>query len=324
MKNNFDINLINGVKIILFQLGNLKKSESLCIISDTNTKNLGELFEYVSRKMKIKTTHKIIKPLTNHGQNLPTGLEETMKNSELTVAVTNTSIAHSPQRVRVELLGKRFLSLPDYSFNLLKHPAIKADYKTLARKAKKMSNILTKGNSVQIKTTNGTDLNLEITNRNGNYAPGFVNKDILLGSPPDIEANIAPLETKTNGKIVVDGSIPHRTIGKLESPIILTIKNGKIIKFEGNNKIISILEKLFMDKSKNKILGEFGVGFNDKAKLCGIMLLDEGCFGTFHFGFGSNILLGGINKSDFHLDLVVFANELSVDGKIINLKYSDR
>ena len=60
MKNNPDVNLINGVKIILFQLGNLKKSESLCIISDTNTKNLGELFEYVSRKMKIKTTHKII------------------------------------------------------------------------------------------------------------------------------------------------------------------------------------------------------------------------------------------------------------------------
>ena len=65
------------------------------------------------------------------------------------------------------------------------------------------------------------------------------------------------------------------------------------------------------------------MGFNDKAKLCGVMLLDEGCFGTFHFGFGSNILLGGINKSDFHLDLVVFANELSVDGNIINLKYSD-
>ena len=323
MKTNPNVNLINGVKIILFQLGNLKKSESLCIISDTNTKNLGELFENVSRKMKVKTTHKIIKPLTNHGQNLPIGLEETMKNSGLTVALTNTSIAHSPQRIRVGLSGKRFLSLPDYSFNLLKHPAIKADYKILAEKAKKMSNILTKGNSVQIKTANGTNLNLEISNRNSNYAPGFVNNDILLGSPPDIETNIAPLETKTNGKIVVDGSIPHAKIGKLESPIILTIKNGKIVKFEGNKKIISVLEKLFTHKPKNKILGEFGLGFNNKAKLCGIMLLDEGCFGTFHFGFGSNILLGGINKSDFHLDFVIHANELSVDGKIINLKHGN-
>ena len=123
-----------------------------------------------------------------------------MKNSGLTVALTNTSIAHSPQRIRVGLSGKRFLSLPNYSFNLLKHPAIKADYKILAEKAKKMSNILTKGNSVHIITSNGTDLNLEITNRNSNYAPGFVNNDILLGSPPDIETNIAPLETKTNGR----------------------------------------------------------------------------------------------------------------------------
>ena len=50
MKTSPNVNLINGVKIILFQLGNLKKSESLCIISDTNTKNLGELFRECFKK----------------------------------------------------------------------------------------------------------------------------------------------------------------------------------------------------------------------------------------------------------------------------------
>ena len=45
------------------------------------------------------------------------------------------------------------------------------------------------------------------------------------------------------------------------------------------------------------------------------MLLDEGCFGTFHFGFGSNILLGGQNRTNFHLDFVIQAHRLLVDEK---------
>jgi len=320
MKTKPNKSIIDGGKIILFQLGNLKKSESLCIISDTTTRNLGEIFEHITKQMKIKTDHKIIKPLTNHGESLPNHLWESMKKADLTIGITNMSIAHSPQRIKAELLGKRFLSLPDYSLEVLKHPALKTNYKKLAKKTKKLSKILTNSKSICIKTDNGTNLNLEIGNRESNYAPGFVNKNILLGSPPDIEVNIAPLETKSNGKIVVDGSITHKKIGKLDQPISLTIKNGKIINFDGNIKLIKILRKLFGKDSKNKILGEFGIGFNDKAKLCGTMLLDEGCFGTFHFGFGSNILLGGQNKTNFHLDFVILAHTLLVDGKMINLK----
>ena len=33
------------------------------------------------------------------------------------------------------------------------------------------------------------------------YQPGE------LGSPPDIEANICPIESSTNGQVIIDGSI---------------------------------------------------------------------------------------------------------------------
>jgi len=320
MKGKPNKSILDGGQIILFQLGNLKKSESLCIISDTTTKDLGEIFEYIAKQKKIKTEHKVIKPLVNHGEPLPNHLGESMKRAELTIGITDMSIAHSPQRIKAELSGKRFLSLPNYSLDILKHPAIRTNYKILAKKVKKISKILTDAKSICIKTDIGTNLNLDISRRESNFAPGFVNEKILLGSPPDIETNIAPLETKSNGKIVVDGSITHKKIGKLDQPISLTIKNGKIINFDGDIKLIKILERIFGKDSKNKILGEFGIGFNDKAKLCGTMLLDEGCFGTFHFGFGSNILLGGQNRTNFHLDFVIQAHRLLVDEKMINLK----
>ena len=54
MKGKPNKSILDGVQIILFQLGNLKKSESLCIISDTTTKDLGEIFEYIAKQKKIK------------------------------------------------------------------------------------------------------------------------------------------------------------------------------------------------------------------------------------------------------------------------------
>ena len=51
-----------------------------------------------------------------------------------------------------------------------------------------------------------------------------IDKNIKLGSPPDGETNISPNEFKSNGKIVLDGSVSLEKIGKLNSKIILIIK----------------------------------------------------------------------------------------------------
>ena len=72
------------------------------------------------------------------------------------------------------------------------------------------------------------NIDLDIRGRVGNCCPGFVCKPGDLGSPPDIESNISPIEFKSNGKIVVDGSIPHPSIGLLRENVMLKIENGCI------------------------------------------------------------------------------------------------
>ena len=106
-------------------------------------------------------------------------------------------------------------------------------------------------------------------------------------------------------------------IGKLTEPIYLVVKNGVVQNFFGKKS--SILEKIF-NKQKNikaKIIGEFGIGLNPKAKVCGIMLIDEGALETIHFGIGSNSTIGGKNKISFHLDHVVRKPTVIVDNQII-------
>ena len=139
-----------------------------------------------------------------------------------------------------------------------------------------------------------------------------------MGSPPDIEANIAPLENHSNGILVVDASIPIPQIGKLDEDIILEIEDGKIVSIDGNLKQKSTLQSLFENYGpKSLVLAELGIGFNNLAKICGNMLIDEGTFGTFHCGFGSNSTIGGLNKINFHIDFIFNCNQLIIDNEII-------
>ena len=165
----------------------------------------------------------------------------------------------------------------------------------------------------------GTDIDLDINGRFGNCCPGYVLKSGELGSPPDIESNISPNEFKSQGKIVVDGSIPHPFIGLLNEDVELIVEDGFIKKIKTGfflkKKIDSIFKSVPLRKSK--ILAECGIGFNPKAKLKGYMLTDEGASGTMHFGFGSNITVGGLNDVPFHLDFVLKNPSIFVDNNLV-------
>ncbi len=311
-----DPNIMAGARKILFELGNLQSHEKLCIITDFNTSKVGKIF--LSLAKNINTSFFEIKPLQIHGEEPPDDVVISMNDSDLILGLTYSSMAHTKARFFATENGARYLSLPNYSPSLLADNSLKADFFRLSKKTKLFSDLLNKHNILKIKNKNGTDIQLDLSNRISNYCPGFVNNEISLGSPPDIEVNIAPNENKSNGKIVVDASIPIQGLGKLSSPIVLTIHDGKIISIDGNNEEKKILDKIFQYHGENsKFLAEFGIGFNENASLCGNMLIDEGTYGTIHFGFGSNDTIGGKNSSSTHIDFVVYCNEIELDGKKI-------
>mgnify|MGYP001215032631 CR=1 FL=1 len=148
---------------------------------------------------------------------------------------------------------------------------------------------------------------------------GNVDNKILLGSPPDVETNISPIENKSFGNIEIDGSISTETIGKLNNKIKLVIKNGKLKSFKTKNNLLkNKFNKIFHKKNKKRrILAEIGFGFNKKSKITGHMLCDEGAYGCVHFGFGSNFTVGGKNKVDFHIDMIIKKPIVYIDNKLV-------
>jgi 2,5-dihydroxypyridine 5,6-dioxygenase len=318
MNSIFDKKAFAGAKIILFDLGNLQKNEKLCIIVDQHTSKLGKFFEQLCNEKGISSKTFLLADQKIHGSEPPPEVAAYMLNSNLVLGLTTFSMAHSEARKNSSKNKTRFLSLPDYSLDILNDQSLRANFNELSQNVLELSKKFSEGKKVIVTTKKGTNLSLDISGRKGNFAPGYVNNEILLGSPPDIEANVAPLENNSNGTIVVDASIPIPQIGKLNEDIILEIKDGKIVSMDGNLKQKSTLQSLFDDYGpKSLVLAELGIGFNNLAQICGNMLIDEGTFGTFHCGFGSNSTIGGLNKINFHVDFIFNCNQLMIDNEII-------
>jgi len=255
-----------------------------------------------------------------HGEEPPAAIASAMLDADLILGMTRMSMAHTRARLAASHRGARYLSMPDYDLPLLHNRAVSTDYHAAAPRVRRFADALDSGGMVRVTSGRGTDIELQIGGRAANACPGFVAAPGTLGSPPDIEANISPLETQSNGIIVVDGSIPCREIGLLESPVTLEVGGGKIRRITTENeKLLHLLLTLFgrVGSARAFVLGECGIGLNPAAELTGNMLTDEGAFGCVHFGFGSNATVGGVNDVPFHLDFVLRAPTLAVDGAVL-------
>lgn len=304
----------HGCEVLVHVCANLHRKDKVLIISDDFTWKVGQAITEVAQTVSAYVKHITIRPFTMHGQEPPTDVTKKMIESTVVFGVTKMSMAHSLACQKACSQGVRYLSLPDYSLNLLSSPALQVDFKKITPIVQWVTEFLSNGERVLLKTKLGTELWMHLDGRQANCCPGWCLEDGTFASPPDIESNIAPLEEKSEGVIIIDGSIPCEKLGLLKKPIKMEIKNGHITKIYGE--LANVLEEVLdhPQDPKTRILAELGFGLNPNARLQGVMLEDEGCLGTVHFGFGSNTLIGGKNQISFHLDMIARYPTVLVDG----------
>lgn len=293
------------------------------VIADESTNEIAQLVVLGCARVGAQVSIHTIPMASMHGAEPPADVGARMKDADIIFGLTRFSIAHSRARNEACRAGARYLSLPEYSLELLRDPAVLADYRGRAPVVRAFADAFTKGSRVRVTTERGTDISIDIAGRVGNYCPGFVEGPGELGSPPDIEANVSPLETGSDGVVVIDGSIPCAEVGLLRSPVELTVRDGRIVRFDSDDSaVVADLERLFERAGSDKayVLAECGVGLNEAARLTGVMLTDEGASGCMHFGFGSNATVGGLNEVGFHLDFVFHAPDLFVDDRQLLMK----
>jgi len=297
----------NIVKIITEECLGLKRSEELLVVCDDELCELAYDFYKGSQRLGIEAAYLLIKSRKMHGQEPPQAVAESLKKADAAVLFTSMSLSHTKARkAACKKYKTRIASLPGITSKILKR-SIDINYKNLQKKAKELSQILTKAKKIRVRTKKGTDLIIPVRGRPGFPDDGIYTKPGAFGNLPAGEACIGPLEGTTNGRLIVDASAPF--LGKLKKPIKIVIKNGYAQNIP--TKQMKPLVKRYGKAVLN--VAELGIGLNPKARVTGNTLEDEKTLGTAHIAFGNNKSFGGRVACPVHLDFVFLKPEITYE-----------
>lgn len=204
--------------------------------------------------------------------------------------------------------------------------AMDINYARLAKRGLTIKKKLDKAETVRIKTDAGTDITFNISGMEARANVGDYKKIGTGGNMPAGEIYIPPKGYYgVEGKIVIDGSMKtHQGTILLDQPVTLHIKEGRVIKIEGES--AHLLEKTFVkyeDRAKYpyrvRHIGELGIGINPGAILIGSTIIDEKALGTAHVGIGSNYWFGGDIRTVFHGDQIFKNPRIFIDGELLKI-----
>ncbi len=184
-------------------------------------------------------------------------------------------------------------------------------------RAYRLAEWMTKAESARVTTSLGTEVILSLKSRKSTAISPICPKSRFepgrWASMPDFsEAAIAPVEGSAEGVAVIDGMI--NWIGSLREPVRLFFKKGRVTDISGGpdaERLRGILEKA--DENATNV-AELGIGTVANQVPLGTNI-DKRLIGTAHLALGDNYTLGGLVRSNIHLDALMYGVTVELDGE---------
>jgi leucyl aminopeptidase (aminopeptidase T) len=295
----------------------VKAGESVLIITDTNLVEIAEVLAMAVKERDAEPVLAVMIPRRGHGEEPPACLAEAMKKADVVLTPVSTSITHTRAMKDAAAAGARAIVMTAFTEDLLIRGGIQADFQKQKSVCLEVARRFKEAQAVKLTSPAGTSLTMRKEGRRGNALYCLVERG-EFSTVPTIEANFSPLEGTAEGTIVADASIPYLGIGVLREPVKCRVEKGFIVGIEGGPQAGVLKNDLEARKDPNCYnVAELGVGLNPESRMTGIMLDDEGVFGSVHIGIGSNLTLGGNIKAAIHYDLLMWKATIELDGKVI-------
>lgn len=289
----------------------LASGELLAVVADDDKRDLAESVYEAGKRLGVESMLLVMQPRSRSGEEPPAPVAEAMAKADVAVCITTHSMTHTAARKQAAAAGTRVATMPGITDDMFSHGAITADYGQVKALTEQVAALLSAGSRVRVEKE-GLALSFTIDGRDGILSTGLYLNPGESGNLPSGEAYIAPLEGTATGQIKVDGSVAG--IGALDGPMVLTVEDGRLIHAGGEHggKLLDML-----GDGDGRLLGEFGIGTNNKARITGVVLEDEKVYGTIHVAFGSNNTFGGVVAAGVHIDAVVMKPDVYIDDKLI-------
>lgn len=297
-------------KVLVTCLG-AKSGERVLVVTDDSRVAIGKEIYAAAQELGCESMLLQMAPREVAGAEPPNAVARAMQEADIVICPTEKSLTHTNARIKAVESGARVATMPGITEEMFYQGAITADYEQVKHLTEIMAEMLTHAKTARI-VKNECELSLQLSGRNGVVSSGVYRNPGESGNLPSGEAYIAPLENQSDGEMIIDGTMVG--IGKLSSPLYVTVRDGKLVSIEGEK---SEKVKILLETPQNATLCELGIGTNEKARLCGITLEDEKIYGTVHIAFGTNTSFGGINKASCHMDGIILKPTLYLDDKLV-------
>jgi 2,5-dihydroxypyridine 5,6-dioxygenase len=293
----------------------IKPNSKLLIIADEITdprvyNYLGKAAEYFIPSGDISIF--IFKKPSGFNYNFPPELLHLLKEADVIISPTTISIYHARELQQALTKTKKFFSMTGATIETLYKYGAQADFVSISKTAAALKELLTDSKRISVFSKAGTHFSAIIENRTANMETsiGTFGKSATF---PDIEVNTSIIEDSGEGRIIIDGSATG--LGVFNKPVEFIVNKGKIVSINGG-KEAKAAEKLLKKTADPNMyqIAEIGIGLNPFSKIYGVIIEDEACYGTSHFGIGQNIFMGGLNKAKTHIDFVMKNPQIFIDG----------
>jgi leucyl aminopeptidase (aminopeptidase T) len=288
----------------------LKEGEQFLLVTDKHKMEIAEALAYWAKKVGAETTTYLmtesLRPITE-----PTNLFRLLGVKASAMAyMLDARMEEKPFRgymVKVGVANSRICMMPGLTRDMMER-LVNIDFHELDMFGKRLMDKLADSEEVLVENAEGTHVEFSVKGRRWKNDNGDISQKGKHGNLPAGEIFTAPVEESFNGKLVI--SLIDDKLGKAT----MEFEKGRLIGYQGEG-IEEIVTHIGEDDT-GKIIGEFGIGTNPKAKICPNMLEAEKAFGTAHFAIGDSYGIG-INTSPHHYDALVDKVSIRTKGKHI-------
>jgi leucyl aminopeptidase (aminopeptidase T) len=306
--------LEKAAQIVINRALEIRKDEALLIMADEPYLDLAHLLFAAAEK---KSRHVYLLQISQNWlqkNGISAPASRLMQEMNAIIAVTSLSISHTSARREACRQGARVITMPAIINDSFARIA-DMDFDRISRLSRKIADILSIANEIEVSAPNGTHLHINASGLRGYADTGLVLEPGAFSNLPAGEAALAPAMEGTEGELIVDSGMGVRAGDK--ERVILSIRDGRAVRIIGGDAAQRLRRQLAPFGPEARIVAEFGVGTNDAARICGNALEDEKVLGTVHLALGNNLSFGGRNDVPIHLDAVVFKATVVIDGRRI-------
>jgi 2,5-dihydroxypyridine 5,6-dioxygenase len=314
---------------------NVKRGDRVLVLTDTaHDARVWQVVQSILSELGAEVTVALFERRPADYYDPPQAVCESMMTSNINVLLASTGMLHCPANFRAMAAGIPAICMDGgMTLEMFQSGAVTEDNKQISvRKHFIAKDVFGKDACVcRVTSRYGTDFTYRVDGRifvpplpGPNFDPyKLINYDkdenrkggnLYFYLFPRGELNVAPLEGSGEGKLVIELTMHH--LGRLYTPIELTVEKGSITKIDGGAEARILRDYLqeYGDENAYMCPAEASVGVNSKAVVRGVQREDKNILGSMHFGLGTNIDVGGSVKSKIHMDGVILEPTLYVDG----------